>query len=446
MKKILLSLVLACLFHGISYAQTFIDAFFPESPYYEGHCGYSNYQLDTLYWKEWHDNYSPSGALIHTLGEERYVFSYLPDGHVHQIMEYAYAQAYNQWRQGYRYSFEYDEGGRLTSYRSEQQKPNGQWQFYTIKEYTYDDQDRVSVIHKTSWMGEGYEDGHYEYQYEYDEDGHLISKSIYGISIHRYFARWLYEYENDKMISRCYQEWSSVLDWGNRDLYLYTYENNKIANIIHQQWNYEEEYWYNNKRSIYEYHPENGETYIILQSWNDDWINSSRSINSNHADDLLVTESVQKWQNEEWADNRICDYSVDSFGNLTEAIWKDCDNGSWVASNSNNPVIVSYNNDNSVLSATVRSYRAVYSKTQYIDDINANQTNIYPNPGQSYFVIKNDRPLTYVIVYDMMGHQMFSQSTSASTIRINTEFWPSGMYLWKISDLNSESYGKWLKQ
>ena len=443
MKKIYLSILVIFLFQGITTAQTFLNDFLPQSAHYAGHCAIFDYQLDTLYWDEWADSYSPGGAVNHHLQKFKDVFSYLPNGFVQEIMSYHYN---NHWGKYYRYSFNYDEHDRLSEVRCERPMSDGNWQYYEIYEYTYDNLNRVSLQLNTYWMGDGFNDTQYEYQYEYDEDGHLISKSIYGINDHRYFSRWLYEYENDKMISRCYQQWSSVLDWGNRDLYLYTYENNKIANIIHQQWNYEEEYWYNNKRSIYEYHPENGETYIILQSWNDDWINSSRSINSNHADDLLVTERVQKWQNEEWADNRICDYSVDSFGNLTEAIWKDCDNGYWVASNSNNPVIVSYNNDNSVLSATVRSYRAVYSKTQYIDDINANHTNIYPNPGQSYFVIKNDRPLTYVIVYDMMGHQMFSQSTSASTIRINTEFWPSGMYLWKISDLNSESYGKWLKQ
>ena len=445
MKKALLSLVLVCLFHGISSAQVFIDAFFPESPYYEGHCGNSNYQLDTLYWTEWHDNYSPGGALIHTLGEERYVFSYLPDGHVHQIMEYAYAQAYNQWRQGNRYSFDYDEDGRLTSYRSEQQKPNGQWQFYTIKEYTYDNQDRVSVIHKTGWMGEGYEDGHYEYKYEYDEDGHLVSEAYFLNDLDIYFSRNLYEYENDKMTSRYYQRWLSSTGWRNVDWYHYSYENGKVSEMVYQIWNSSEQNWNEYEKRTYEYYAEEERVNIISQSWENEWINGYRITNF-ISNGQLVADSTQKWQNEEWVDFTACDYSFDDSGNIIEAKWKDYIDGEWIDSDYNSITMVSYNDGRSILCDYVQSFQAKYTHINSTpESYTSNQANIFPNPGTDQFTIQTDTPIEEVAVYDMTGRRIFSQNSSENTIRINTESWPSGVYFWKAYDSSTVQCGKWVK-
>ena len=445
MKKTLLSLVLVCLFQGISSAQVFIDAFFPESPYYEGHYGNSNYQLDTLYWTEWHDNYSPGGALFHTLGEEKYVFSYLPDGHVHQIMGYAYAQAYNQWRQGNRYSFEYEEGGRLTSYRSEQQKPNGQWQFYTIKEYTYDNHDRVSVIHQTGWMGEGYEDGHYEYQYEYDEDGHLVSEAYFMNDLDIYFSRYLYEYENDEMTSKYYQRWLSPTGWTNIDRFLFSYENDEVSDWIHQRWDALTQNWYNYEKETYEYHPEEERAFIISQSWNNEWINRYRATNF-ISNGRLVIESTQEWQDGEWVDFSMCDYSFDGSGNFIEARWKDYVDGEWVDSDYNSETTISYNNGASILSGYIQSFQARYSCTDnVIESSFPHQAEVFPNPGSNQFTIQTETPFSNVIVYDLMGRQVFSQAVSGSTIRIDTDNWPSGVYFWKTYDSNSDQSGKWVK-
>ena len=445
MKKTLLSLILVCLFHGISSAQVFIDAFFPESPYYEGHCSYSNYQLDTLYWKEWHNYYSPNGAFFHTLGEVKYVFSYLPDGHVHQIMEYAYAQAYNQWRQGYRYSCDDDEDGRLTSYRSEQQKPNGQWQFYTIKEYTYDDQVRVSVIHQTSWMGEGHEDGHYEYQYEYDEDGHLVSEAYFLNDLDIYFSRYLYEYENDELTSKYYQRWLSPTGWTDVDWFLFSYENGKVSDWIHQRWDTLAQNWHNYEKETYEYHPEEERAYIISQSWDNEWINRYRATNFiSHG--RLVIDSTQKWQNEKWVDFTACDYTFDDAGNFIEARWKDYIDGEWIDSDYNIKTIVSYNDGVSILCDYIQSFQARYSSTNSTPESHiTNQTTVFPNPGTNQLTIQADTPFTDVIVYDMTGRQIFSQSVSETAIHINTASWPSGVYFWKVHNSSSVQCGKWVK-
>lgn len=445
-KTLILSLVLVCLFHGISDAQTtdgqtFINAFFPESSYYEGHHCNSNYLLDTLYWSEW---YNGSGG-YHYLLNYKYIFTYLPDGNVYQIMQYAYFQDYNQWGQSYRYSFDYDEDGRLTSYRSEQQKPDGQWQYYTIKEYTYDNQDRVSVILQTNWAGEGYEDSHKEFQYEYDEDGHLLREAIYLPDQGRYYFRFLYEYENDNLTSEYYQRWLPSSGWTDIDWYQFSYVNGKISDMIHQIWNSSEQNWYNYEKQTYEYHPEEERAYIISQSWDDEWINRYRATNF-ISNGRLVIDSTQKWQNEEWVDFTACEYSFDGSGNFTEAKWKDYVDGEWVDSDYNTKTIVSYNDGVSILCDYIQSFRARYISTDSTSELyTTNQTTIFPNPGTNQFTIQADTPFTHVIVYDMTGLQIFSQSVSETAIRINTESWPSGIYFWKAYNSNSAQCGKWVK-
>ena len=444
MKRLFSFVLFVCVFHCISKAQVFIDAFLPDSPFYEGHCSNPNYQLDTLYWTEWHDNYSPGGALFHTLGQERYDFTYLPDGHVHQIMNYAFSSYNNQWRQADRYSFDYDENGRLKTFRREQQKPNGQWQYYTIREYMYDDLNRVSVVYFTSWQGEGYEEGHQEHRFEYDEVGHLISKSVFLNNLDIYFYRWLYTYENDIMTSKCYQIWGDST-WNNNKLYVYSYENDNISNKLYQIWDDSEEDWCNFENITYNYLPEEAKAVIVYQAWENEWINLCRAI-SFISNGQLVIESTQEWQDGEWIDFTMCDYSFDNYGNFIEAKWKDYVDGEWVDSDYNSETTISYNNGASILSDYVQSFNARYSCTDNgIESSFPHQTEVFPNPGSNQFTIQTEIPLSNVIVYDLMGRQVYNQAISGNTIHINTDNWPSGVYFWKAYDSNSAQSGKWVK-
>ena len=450
MKKLLSSLVFVFLFHAIADAQfndTFIDAFLPDSPYYQGHCNNSNYQLDTLYWSEWYNSVNPiNGSQIHSLGHYKYIFSYHPDGHVHQIMNYVFVSYYNQWRQGNRYSFEYDEKGRLNTFRIEQQKPNGQWQYYTIREYTYDDLNRVSVVYFTSWQGEGNEGGHKEYRFEYDEVGHLVGKSVFLNDLNRYYCRWLYTYENNKMTSECYQSWSNST-WNNNKLYVYSFENDNISNKLYLIWDDSEEDWCNFENITYEYRPEKAKTFIVYQAWENEWINLCRAI-SFISNGRLVIESVQEWQNEEWVDFSMCDYSFDDSGNFIEAKWKDYVDGEWVDSDYNVETTISYNNGASILSGYIQSFQARYSCTDnVIESSFPHQAEVFPNPGSNQFTIQTETPFSNVIIYDLMGRQIFNQAISGNTIRINTDNWPSGVYFWKVfSETNGAACGKWIKE
>ena len=98
------------------------------------------------------------------------------------------------------------------------------------------------------------------------------------------------------------------------------------------------------------------------------------------------------------------------------------------------------------MSGSVNSYQAKYSyKLVGIDESSLHQAEAFPNPGINQFTIQADTPFEEVIVYDMMGRKIFNQSASETTIRINTESWPAGIYFWKANNSSSTFIGKWVK-
>lgn len=448
-KKILLALALTCAFYRIIYAQYFPEGFSPVSPYYEGLQinANSHYQLDTLIIEEWvGGTMSPP-----ELSPRRYVFSYLPNGNIHEIQMYVIYYGGSAWQKAYRQTFEYDEQNRMTSYLEDCLWSDGHWQFYYIYDFTYDDSDRVIVNHITSWTGAGYEDGHDEYRFEYDDEGHLISKAYYMFDVNgqtdMYFNRWLYNYENGKLNNSCYQRYYTNTGWLNYDLYLYNYEDDEVSSVLHQKCT-SDSLWYDYENTVYDYADNGTTTYITTKIWTGEWVNKDRTTKTHNENGILIQELYQVWQNEEWVDKRFCDYTLDGFGNCVEGKWMDYVNGEWVDSESNYPLLVQFNNGKSILSEnSANRYRATYS----FIGVGINESSsfhieeAFPNPGTDQFTIQTDAPISNVSVYDLMGRQVFNQATSETTIRINTESWPSGVYFWKTYNSSSSQCGKWIK-
>lgn len=448
-KKILLALALTCAFYRIIYAQYFPEGFSPVSPYYEGLQinANSHYQLDTLIIEEWvGGTMSPP-----ELSPRRYVFSYLPNGNIHEIQMYVIYYGGSTWQKAYRQTFEYDEQNRMTSYLEDCLWSDGHWQFYYIYDFTYDDSDRVIVNHITSWTGAGYEDGHDEYRFEYDDEGHLISKAYYMFDVNgqtdMYFNRWLYNYENGKLNNSCYQRYYTNTGWLNYDLYLYNYEDDEVSSVLHQKCT-SDSLWYDYENTVYDYADNGTTTYITTKIWTGEWVNKDRTTKTHNENGILIQELYQVWQNEEWVDKRFCDYTLDGFGNCVEGKWMDYVNGEWVDSESNYPLLVQFNNGKSILSEnSANRYRATYS----FIGVGINESSsfhieeAFPNPGTDQFTIQTDAPISNVSVYDLMGRQVFNQATSETTIRINTESWPSGVYFWKTYNSSSSQCGKWIK-
>ena len=173
-----------------------------------------------------------------------------------------------------------------------------------------------------------------------------------------------------------------------------------------------------------------------------------RTTKTHNENGILIQELYQEWENDGWVDKRFCDYTLDGFGNCVEGKWMDYVNGEWVDSESNYPLLVQFNNGKSILSEnSANRYRATYS----FIGVGINESSsfhieeAFPNPVTDQFTIQTDAPISNVSVYDLMGRKIFNQSASETTIRINTESWPAGIYFWKANNSSSTFSGKWVK-
>ena len=72
--------------------------------------------------------------------------------------------------------------------------------------------------------------------------------------------------------------------------------------------------------------------------------------------------------------------------------------------------------------------------------------NIYPNPGNGRVRIESPSENAVVRFYDLQGKLVEARLFSFST-DINTENWPTGIYVWEISHDNQQvASGKWVKE
>ena len=88
----------------------------------------------------------------------------------------------------------------------------------------------------------------------------------------------------------------------------------------------------------------------------------------------------------------------------------------------------------------------VYWSVDGVDETTKAATEIYPNPGNDQLNVRTSSKNAVIHVFNIYGEQITSLPLSNDATTINTETWPSGMYLWKvISDGKLVETGKWMK-
>ncbi len=71
----------------------------------------------------------------------------------------------------------------------------------------------------------------------------------------------------------------------------------------------------------------------------------------------------------------------------------------------------------------------------------------YPNPGRDVLNIRTALQNAHVEIYDMSGKQIYNQEITSNITIINTSYWSSGTYIWKVIANGKEvESGKWIKQ
>ena len=71
----------------------------------------------------------------------------------------------------------------------------------------------------------------------------------------------------------------------------------------------------------------------------------------------------------------------------------------------------------------------------------------YPNPGKNVLNIRTALHNARIEVYDMSGKQIYNQEITSNITIINTSYWSSGTYFWKVLVNGKEAEsGKWIKE
>jgi len=457
MKKSLLfifGLILTCK-TGVAqfYPDEIAQCFLPHSSYFNG-LQVSDYLIDTLCWDFWEKTYSPEGVPYQYLHHNRLVFTYDVENRINQIDAYGYSsdpsKEITAWYHNYKFVYEYDENGRTTCFKK-LRKSNNNWKDDDVFVFFYNEQGLIDTIKRNYYGGMENHIDSLKYAYSYDENGNRIDyvlqqlNSYYEWTWHNLYHHQ-YTYENGKISTDLDQTWNND-SWRNTDSISYAYENGQVITNTHLKWNVNGGYWYNYENTNYEYYPSENTTSIVFQTWNDEWVNKSRTIKQFDDFGTPIQYAYQLWQNEEWVDNGICSYSVNESNNCTDALCKQMSsNGIWTESRDNYSMNVAFNNGISILPITGLQFHVSYLSTTALKENDHNElATVYPNPGISQLNIQTDTPITQVTIYDMMGRQVFNQTMSETTIRINTENWPAGVYFWKTYNSSYSFSGKWIK-
>lgn len=435
------------------YPEEITQYFLPQSSYFNG-LQSSDYLIDTLYWDFWEKTYSPQGLPYQYLHHNQLRFSYDAELRISQIDALGYnsdpSKEVAEWYHYNKFVYEYGEDGRITCFKK-LRKSEDNWIDDDVYLYFYNERGLIDTIKRNYTGGMENHIDSLKYAYCYDENDNCIDyvlqqlNSYYEWTWHNAYHHH-YSYENGKILSDKGQTWNND-SWENTDSISYLYDNEQVANITHLRWNNNGSYWYNSENTEYEYDLSEHKTYMVYQTWNNEWVNQNRTIIQYDEFGIPVQNAYQQWQNEEWTDEGVCNYLVNEYRNCTDALCKQMVNETWVESRDNYSMNIVFNNGISILPVTGLKFHVSYLSTTALKENKHNENAIvYPNPGISQLNIQADNPITKVTVYDLMGRQVFTQTTSGTTISIDTESWPSGIYFWKAHDSNTAHCGKWIKQ
>ena len=88
-----------------------------------------------------------------------------------------------------------------------------------------------------------------------------------------------------------------------------------------------------------------------------------------------------------------------------------------------------------------------YDGIEEVPDNDVELAFAYPNPGHNSLNIQTDLQNAEIIVYDVFGRIIHNQQITDNVTTINTTYWSSGTYMWKVVvDGKQAESGKWIKE
>lgn len=335
--------------------------------------------------------------------------------------------------------------------------------FYDVFNYTYENGQVKTKNHLWGAMNES------EYWvYEYNGDGQVERIDKKGEYDNDYHQHWLYEYA-DESKTKIENYWTSWATQGMilRKTTVFHYDEafNLISKLT-ESYSVEGELTLT-KQTIYAYSENGKEESEMTQTLLDgEWVNTSIIKYVYDDEDRIIERLDGTWDetNDDWDISRRIDFSYSEDGlQYTVSFYKKSGD-EWVWDMFNYQTVL-FGANLKLQQAAVeymiyeemnepgRINQLVFTLTETNEPTyeetaeNAKQTfSVYPNPGTSRVHIEAQTEGAVVRFYDLQGKLMKAKMFDFNT-SIDSENWPSGIYLWEIwHDNQKETSGKWIKE
>lgn len=431
MKNIILTLISALMAFSMGYAQT-IDGIIAQPTHVIG------------------KRINASGEVTRTIESD---FTYYEDGkpHTFAIPDYTLSTTY-VYENDYYLKWEstsHDAGHPMLSEKIS---------------YTYEDGKIKTASH--TWS---HDYGISEFwDYTYGNDGRLARKDYKDGMEEDYHRHFLYEYENDGK-TKTQNYWTSWTSEGmklrQKNVYQYDDDYSLLTRLI-ENYSVEGELT-SSTLDTYSYTSGGKQERQVTQTLTDgEWVNTSIELYVYDDDENVVEYQKGSWsvENGEWIISRKIIFEISEDGSTYTVSFYKKSNGEWVWDVFNNQTIFfgsalanqqrtmrfyQYEEYNGLGNINQFEISLVYTEEpEYLGTGESNQTqcSVYPNPGKDNLMIEAPTEDAVIRFYNLQGQLMLARPFDFSA-KINTESWPSGIYLWEIWHENQkEANGKWVKK
>ncbi len=304
-------------------------------------------------------------------------------------------------------SISYNELGQLVRIDGWQWLDNSHWKKVNYIEYTYNAQgllaSRTNYNSATDWEVGGI------YEYSYNSEGQIVLSELTMGG--RIFGNVEYEYENGKLKSETYNFdlWGYGMEPSEK--YEYSYDNTTgFVNEVYLKY-YEDGFWYNDSKQNYFYDANGNCTEYRVTDNSNNIVERSLF----EYDDRLIANAVMPYSPETERPKTFNNTNL-----YTIEHW--------------------YTVDDEHVLQYVCDYLYSYKDYAGIEDYNAADAYIYPNPASDFISIDAEGS---VEITDMQGRIVKTTSTSKEEL-IDISDLPAGNYIIRITGDTKKAVGKFI--
>jgi hypothetical protein len=339
----------------------------------------------------------------------------------------------------------------------------------------YDDHDNEVMYGFYVWnIGEWILDWGSQMDYEYNEDGNILSLTYSYYSWNNWNLDWrdLMEYDNNgHLVAMMEQYWDDINDeWMNDYREEYQYTNNEWSEIFGFYWDDWEAEWINEMwvQNIiwFNFSSFLWEEYTLLEHDGDGWVNSEQGFAEYNSMNLPMKIQYEMWYGNSWENDWRFIWEYDSFYNVTLMTEEEWFGSEWELAGGSK-YDYEYDTYNNIATeylqiyyAPVKGWEKIQKLQSWYEDVSgipskengAFTINLFPNPTDGYLNIQvlkadHDLPVNFQIL-DLSGRNIMAGQLDPSigVLKLNIQNISNGVYIFRTESGNRTENRKIIKR